>query len=144
MIDRIRSFFRGRGRPLGAALSLIPAALAALMSLYYIWGPGQGYFHSDCSDSLYWANATVEAGEVFDDTFRYAGMLPFSVSAIFVPLIRLFGVGEQIGFVRHAFEIRSVKVHEVFGIVREPRRIRISVRGAQEYRRQKGRDENKR
>ncbi len=93
VFDRIKSFFRGRGRPLGAALSLIPAALAALMSLYYIWGPGQGYFHSDCSDSLYWANATVEAGEVFDDTFRYAGMLPFSVSAIFVPLIRLFGVG---------------------------------------------------
>ena len=83
----------GKMKPLLAALSFVPAALAVLMALYYIWGPAEGYFHSDCTDSIYWAQATVESGSVFDQYFRYAGMLPFSVSMIFVPLVRIFGVG---------------------------------------------------
>jgi len=81
------------GRILRWVLALAPAVLAILLAVYYITGPGEGYFHSDCSDSLYWANATYESGHVFDETYRYAGLLPFSASAWMVPLIQVFGFG---------------------------------------------------
>lgn len=72
------------------------AVIAAIVSfgicLYYILYPSQGYFHSDCTDSLLWANATVESGNVFDENFRYAAMLPFSSSLWYVPLISIFGM----------------------------------------------------
>lgn len=77
------------------ALTFI-AVIAAIVSfgicLYYILYPSQGYFHSDCTDSLLWANATVESGKVFDENFRYAAMLPFSSSLWYVPLISIFGM----------------------------------------------------
>lgn len=72
-------------------LSAIGAALSFGICLYYIFGPSEGYLHSDCTDSILWANATVESGNVFDENFRYAAMLPFSSSIWFVPLIKLFG-----------------------------------------------------
>ncbi len=72
---------------LSALLALISFALCA----YYIIYPAEGYLHSDCTDSLLWANASVESGKVFDDNFRYAAMLPFSASLWFIPLIHLFG-----------------------------------------------------
>ena len=72
---------------LSALMALISFALCA----YYIIYPAEGYLHSDCTDSLLWANASVESGKVFDDNFRYAAMLPFSASLWFIPLIQLFG-----------------------------------------------------
>ncbi len=80
-------------KPVRTVLALIPALIAVVMAVYYIWGPGEGYFHADCTDSIYWAQASVESGKVFDPYFRYAGMLPFSVSMIFIPLIKIFGLG---------------------------------------------------
>ena len=74
-------------------LSLLPAAAGTALAIYYILGPGEGYFHADCTDSLYWANASVESGSVFDETFRYAALLPFSGSAWMIPLIKIFGFG---------------------------------------------------
>ena len=68
------------------------AILSFGICLYYIVCLSKGDFHSDCTDSLYWANATVESGKVFDENFRYAAMLPFSASLWFIPIIKLFGV----------------------------------------------------
>ena len=74
---------------------LILSALAALVCFgicaYYIIFPAEGYLHSDCTDSLLWANASVESGDVFDENFRYAAMLPFSANLWFIPLIYIFG-----------------------------------------------------
>ncbi len=63
------------------------------IAFYYIFGPGEGYFHSDCSDSIYWANAALEGNGIFDETFRYAALLPFSSQIWMAPLIMIFGVG---------------------------------------------------
>lgn len=76
----------------GSALSVVLAILSFGICLYYIVCLSKGDFHSDCTDSLYWANATVESGKVFDENFRYAAMLPFSASFWFIPIIKLFGV----------------------------------------------------
>lgn len=75
-----------------SALSVVLAILSFGICLYYIVCLSKGDFHSDCTDSLYWANATVESGKVFDENFRYAAMLPFSASLWFIPIIELFGV----------------------------------------------------
>lgn len=79
-------------RYLWPGLVLIAAEVAFLICLYYILYPSRGYLHSDCTDSILWANATVESGQLFDPDFRYAAMLPFSSNLWYVPLIALFGM----------------------------------------------------
>ena len=91
-VTRTKRFLSGKGNPLGVAVSLIPALVAADIMLYYIGGPAEGYFHSDCTDNLLWADVSVDTGRVFDETFRYAGMLPFSATVWMIPLVRAFGV----------------------------------------------------
>ncbi len=73
-------------------ISLIFALLAVLQIIYYILGPAEGYFHADCTDSIYWAQASVDGGAVFNPDFYYAALLPFSASVWFIPLIHIFGV----------------------------------------------------
>ena len=69
------------------------AALAGLgVVIYYICGPMEGYLHGDYTDTIYWANATLESGKVLDPDFKYAGILPFSANIWFVPYIALFGM----------------------------------------------------
>jgi len=74
------------------ALSIIFAALALWQIIYYTTGPAEGYFHSDCTDSLYWAEAAAESGTVFNPEYYYAALLPFSAQIWLVPLIHIFGV----------------------------------------------------
>lgn len=74
-------------------LALIPALIAVGLAVYYILCPGEGYFHADCADSIYWANASLESGAVFDSTFGYAGMLLFPAGLWLMPLISVFGLG---------------------------------------------------
>ena len=78
----------------GVILTLIialPVIMAVSAAIYYILGPAEGYLHADCSDSLYWANASYESGKVFDPTFRYAALLPFSAQLWMTPLVAVFG-----------------------------------------------------
>ena len=76
-----------------AILALIPMIAAINLALYYIYGPGEGFFHSDCTDTLYWANAAIEGNGIFDDQYNYAALLPFSTVWIMQPLIKIFGFG---------------------------------------------------
>ncbi len=76
-----------------ALIASIPMIAALYLALYYIYGPGEGYFHSDCTDTLYWANAALEGNGIFDDQYNYAALLPFSTVWIMQPLIKLFGFG---------------------------------------------------
>ena len=68
------------------------AVLAFGVVLYYILALSPAYFHSDCTDSLLWALASYESGDIFNPDFGYAAMLPFGASLWFVPLIAIFGV----------------------------------------------------
>lgn len=73
-----------------AAVLFVGAAAAAV---YYIVCAGKGEFHADCTDTIMWANATVESGHFYDPDFKYACFLPFSTSTLMIPLIKIFGFG---------------------------------------------------
>ena len=54
-------------------------------------GPSEGYIHSDCVDTLTWANATVESGQLFSSTFCYPYLLPFGSTFLMYPFVAIFG-----------------------------------------------------
>ena len=74
-------------------IATLPLFAALYLAFYYIYGPGEGFFHSDCTDTMYWANAALEGNGIFDPQYNYAALLPFSTVWIMQPLIKLFGFG---------------------------------------------------
>lgn len=70
----------------------LSVAVVFALVLYYIFGPSRGYYHSDDTDSLFWAQATYDSGKIISPNYNYAGILPFSANIWFIPLIALFGV----------------------------------------------------
>jgi hypothetical protein len=74
----------------GMSFILFVAAIGSI--LYFIVGPARGYFHSDCADSIYWANASVESGLPLSRDFSYAAILPFGSNLWLIPLVAMFGL----------------------------------------------------
>lgn len=72
-----------------ATALLLAAAVEWL--LYFVFGPSLSTLHADCTDSLLWAHATVQTGEVLTEEFSYAALLPFGSSLWMVPVLHLFG-----------------------------------------------------
>lgn len=70
-------------------LCILAAAIGIL--IHYISGPALAFFHADYSDSLLWAQITVETGEVLSEDFHYAAILPFGAPMWMVPVLKLFG-----------------------------------------------------
>lgn len=79
-------------RAIPTVLCWFYAILSLAAVLYYTIWPAEGYFHSDCTDTIYWAQASVDGGAVFNPDFCYAALLPFSASVWLIPLIKIFGV----------------------------------------------------
>lgn len=83
-------------RDIGTALSYIAAfgilTVTVVITLYYVIVASRNEFHSDCTDTLMWANASHESGAVYDPNFKYACFLPFGVNLIMQPLISLTGL----------------------------------------------------
>ena len=74
--------------------SLLVLAGAFGIVLYYIWGKiFITEYQSDCTDTLLWAQATLESGSLFKNTFDYAYRLAFGGQWLFMPFLKLFGVG---------------------------------------------------
>lgn len=82
------SLRRSRSKALGGWLVLF-FALAVVS--YYILGPSRGFLTADCTDTIVWAQASLDAGRVFNPDFSYAALLPFGAGIWYVPLIWLFG-----------------------------------------------------
>ena len=45
-------------------LPLLLILLSFAVVVYYILGPAEGYFHSDCTDTLLWAQASYDSGKL--------------------------------------------------------------------------------
>ncbi len=76
---------------LDVVLPLLILVVGAGLVLYYIIWPAAGYMTSDSTDSLRWAEATYESGQLVSDNFYYAAILPFGGNLLFLPFIALFG-----------------------------------------------------
>ena len=76
-------------------LTWVAAVLLALVGvatvIYYIVGPSEYYMTSDCTDSLLWAQATLESGKLVSPDFHYAAVIPFGGNLIFLPWLAIFG-----------------------------------------------------
>ena len=59
--------------------------------LFYILGPSQYYLTSDSTDSMRWAQASLESGKLISDNFKYAAILPFGGNLLLLPFIAIFG-----------------------------------------------------
>ena len=73
-------------------LPLLLILLSFAVVVYYILGPAEGYFHSDCTDTLLWAQASYDSGKLISDNFNYAALLPFGGNLLMLPFIPIFGV----------------------------------------------------
>lgn len=67
-------------------------AFVIILIGYYTLFPSRGSFHSDTTDTIMWAEATCDAGKIFNPDFAYACLLPFGTSLIMSLLIPITGV----------------------------------------------------
>ena len=75
-------------------LSIIFLVCAFGIVQYYIWDSAFiTEFQSDCTDTLLWAQSTLESGSLFKPTFDYAYRLAFGGQWLFMPFLKIFGVG---------------------------------------------------
>lgn len=61
--------------------------------LYYVIFVGKGYYHSDCTDSIIWAQASCDSGSLVNPDFKYAGIMPLGGNVIMLPWVLIFGYG---------------------------------------------------
>lgn len=75
-------------------ISIIVLIGAFAIIQYYIWGDAFiTEFQSDCTDTLLWAQSTLESGKLFKPSFGYAYRLAFGGQWLFIPFLKLFGLG---------------------------------------------------
>ncbi len=77
---------------LKTAGSVLLLLFSVILVGYYVLFPSRGYFHSDTTDTIMWAQASYDSGSLFNPDFSYACLLPFGTSLIMTALIPLTGV----------------------------------------------------
>ncbi|MDY0138165.1 MAG: hypothetical protein RBR50_00515 [Candidatus Izemoplasmatales bacterium] len=74
------------------SLAVVIGLVTLGVILYYILFPSRGYFHSDSTDTLMWAESMVNARWIYNLDFAYAAYLPFGGSLLMIPFVAIFGV----------------------------------------------------
>ncbi len=94
--EKIKYYFNKYKKPVATVISYaIPVLIflyVASIVIYFITSAYRAEFHSDCTDTILWANASIEGGAVYDKNFGYACFLPFGINVIMQPLINIFGL----------------------------------------------------
>jgi len=89
--ERVTQYCKNPYNVSHAILGVVFTALSLWTLLYYITGPALAYFHSDCTDSLLWAQMMIESGSVLSEDFAYAAILPFGSPLWMVPILKICG-----------------------------------------------------
>lgn len=66
---------------------------ALFFLLYYIIFISKGFYHSDCSDTIMWAQAMIDSKSIMNSDFQYGALLPFGGQLIMAPFVAIFGYG---------------------------------------------------
>ncbi len=63
-----------------------------ILVLNYIFGAARGEFHSDSTDTIYWAEAAMQGNGLINPDFKYAALMPFGGNIFMQIWIPFFGV----------------------------------------------------
>ena len=81
-------------KPSDETLALVLFAIVVAVVLRWLWsGVFLSEFHSDTTDTLLWAAASLDAGAIASPTFRYAYFIPFGGNCFLIPFLSIFGTG---------------------------------------------------
>lgn len=83
---------QGRMPSLPTLIGVAAGVVAVLLAVYYVLFPAKGYYHSDCADTILWAQASLDAGSLYNSDFTYACLLPFGGELLMLPFVALWGV----------------------------------------------------
>lgn len=72
--------------------SLVLLVGSASTVLYYIFAIAINEFHSDCTDTLYWAEAAMQGNGLINPDFTYAALMPLGGNLFMQLWIPLFGI----------------------------------------------------
>lgn len=73
---------------------LIASGFLALgVVLFYIIFASKGFYHSDCTDTILWAQAMLDGKGITNPDFNYAALLPFGGQLLMLPFVAIFGYG---------------------------------------------------
>lgn len=75
----------------GYAVIILSVLAFCFIFRHVLYGE-KGYYHSDCTDSILWSQATYESGKLINPDFNYAGIIPVGGNLIMLPFVALFGV----------------------------------------------------
>lgn len=95
-------------------LSLISGMAAFMFTMYYIIVISRGEYHSDCTDTITWAEAVVDGKALINPDFKYACLLPFGGQLLMVPFVAIFGVGMKaqiIGMILFAIAFTAALIY---------------------------------
>lgn len=87
-------------------MCLVIGILSVLLVLYYIIFIGKGHYHSDCTDTILWAQASLDGNDLVNSDFSYAGIMPLGGNIIMLPFVAAYGVSlkaQILGMVVFAF-----------------------------------------
>lgn len=82
-----------RLKKIAAAFGILLGIITFVIVLYYVIEVAKGYYHSDCTDTIMWAQAACDAGALVNEDFGYAGLLPFGGQLLMIPFVKIWGVG---------------------------------------------------
>ncbi len=60
--------------------------------VFYIFKRCRAEFNADFTDTILWANASVQSGHFYDPDYWYAYFLPFSGIPLMIPIVAAFGL----------------------------------------------------
>lgn len=90
MDDRVNVF---RLKKIVAAFGILLGIITFVTVLYYVVEVAKGYYHSDCTDTIMWAQAACDAGGLVNEDFGYAGLMPLGGQLFMMLFVKLWGVG---------------------------------------------------
>lgn len=77
---------------ISAAVGICMFLLGILVVIFYIYKRCRAEYNADFTDTLLWANASVESGHFYNPDYWYAYFLPFSGIPIMIPIVAAFGL----------------------------------------------------
>lgn len=92
MQENTRPLWKDFGKGLTLIVPPMLLLFAAVAVVYYILFPSKGEFHADCTDTIYWAQASYDSGSIFNPDFFYACLLPFGGSLLMLIFMPFFGM----------------------------------------------------